>query len=61
MCSLVTQTREDILATYSDALIAWSHGEPIDTAVVHREIETILRDFAAKVAAARAHKEQLES
>jgi hypothetical protein len=52
--TLVAQTREDVLAVYCDALIAWTHGEPIDTAAVNGEIETILRNAFDKAGAAWA-------
>jgi hypothetical protein len=42
--------RQRILAVYSDALIAWSHGEPIDTAAVHREIDALINEAFAEQA-----------
>jgi hypothetical protein len=36
------QLRQRVLAIYCDALIAWSHGSPIDTAAVHGEIDALI-------------------
>jgi hypothetical protein len=41
-----TKLRRRILAVYCDALIAWSHGEPIDTPKVHDEIDALIDAFA---------------
>jgi hypothetical protein len=45
--------RQHILAIYSDALIAWSHGEPIDTAAVHREIDALIDEAFGEQAKTR--------
>jgi hypothetical protein len=34
--------RTRILGVYCDALIAWSHGEPINTPVVQGEIDALI-------------------
>jgi hypothetical protein len=45
--------RQRILAVYCDALIAWSHGEPIDTATVHGEIDALINEAFGKQAKTR--------
>jgi hypothetical protein len=45
--------RQCILAVYCDALIAWSHGESIDTPAVHAEIDTIINEAFAEQAKQR--------
>ena len=48
-----TKLRRRILAVYCDALIAWSHGEPIDTPAVHREIDALINEAFAEQAKTR--------
>jgi hypothetical protein len=45
--------RQQILAIYADALIAWSHGEPIDTSAVHAEIDSLIDEAFAEQAKQR--------
>ena len=45
--------RKRIIAVYCDALIAWSHGELIDTPVVHGEIDALINAAFAEQAKQR--------
>jgi len=45
--------RQRILAVYCDALIAWSHGDAIDTSAVHAEIDRLIDEAFADQAKTR--------